>query len=306
MLSPMGGFLRRPALLVIVLVAAVCGAAACGGAASSGSSGKPQVVAAENFWGSIASQLGGDRVQVTSIISHPDTDPHDYEPTPADARLVAGAKLLIVNGAGYDAKLAKLASSNPAPGREVLDVADLLGKKEGDNPHFWYSPDYVDRVTTAITDNLKKVDRADASAFEDQRSRFESAGLQAYHDEIAAIKQKYAGTPVGASESIFAELSPALGLNLITPRSYMQAISEGTELSAADRVTVDDQVSTRQIKVLVFNSQNSTPDVQEVVNRAKAAGVPVTEITETLSPARSTFQDWQTKQLKALDRALGG
>jgi zinc/manganese transport system substrate-binding protein len=302
----MGGLPRWPGLLVVLLVAAPCGAAACGGAGSSGASGKPQVVAAESFWGSIASQVGGDRVQVTSIISNPGTDPHDYDPTPGDARLVAGAKLVIVNGAGYDAKIVKLASSNPAPGRQVLDVAGLLGKKEGDNPHFWYSPDYVDRVTTAIADDLKKVDPAGAPAFEDQRSRFESAGLHAYHDEIAAIKQKYAGAPVGASESIFAYLSPALGLKLITPPSYMQAISEGTEPSVAERATVDEQVSTRQIRVFVFNGQNSTPDVQEVVNRARAAGVPVTEITETLSPARATFQDWQTKQLEALDRALGG
>jgi zinc/manganese transport system substrate-binding protein len=188
----------------------------------------------------------------------------------------------------------------------VLDVAGLLGKKDGDNPHFWYSPDYVDRVTTAVADDLKKVDPADASAFEDQRSRFEGAGLQAYHDEIAAIKQKYAGTPVGASESIFAYLSRALGFNLISPPNYMLAISEGAEPSAADKVTVDEQVSTRQVKVFVFNGQNSTPDVQEVVNRARAAGVPVTEITETLSPAGSSFQDWQTRQLQGLDRALGG
>jgi zinc/manganese transport system substrate-binding protein len=164
----------------------------------------------------------------------------------------------------------------------------------------------VDRVTAAIADDLKKVDPADASAFEDQRSRFESAGLQAYHDQIAAIEQRYAGTPVGASESIFAYLSPALGLDLITPPSYMQAISQGAEPSAADRTTVDEQVSRGQVKLFVFNSQNSTPDVQEVVSRAKAAGVPVTEITETLSPARSSFQDWQTRQLKALHRALGG
>jgi zinc/manganese transport system substrate-binding protein len=296
--------MRWPSLLVMMSLAAACGGPNSGG--SSVSSGKPHVVAAENFWGSIATQVGGDRVQVTSIIRNPATDPHDYDPTPADARLLAGAKLVIVNGAGYDAKLSKLISSSQVPGREVLDVGDLLGKKDGDNPHFWYSPDYVDRVTAAIGDDLKKVDAADASAFDSQRDRFESVELQAYHKEIAAIKQKYSGSPVGASESIFAYQAPALGLNLITPPSYMQAISEGSELSAADKVTMDEQVSGKQIKVFVFNSQNATPDVQDVVNRAKAVGIPVTEITETLSPAGASFQDWQTKQLRALEKALGG
>jgi zinc/manganese transport system substrate-binding protein len=290
-------------------VAALFLAAACGGAvgtAFSGSTSGVQVVAAENFWGSIASQVGGDHVHVTSIITNPDTDPHDYDPTPSDARLVAQARFVIVNGAGYDAWATKLLDSNPSSGREVLNVADLLGKTESDNPHLWYSPDYVNQVIDKITDDLKKVDSADAAAFDSQRDQYESSGLHAYHDVIATIKQKYSGTPVGASESIFAYMAPALGLNLITPYRYLKAISEGTDLSAADKVTVDQQVSGRQIKVFVFNSQNSTPDVQEVVNRARAAGIPVTEITETLIPGKLTFQDWQTNQLKSLLKALGG
>src|SRR4029077_5827460 len=133
-----------------------------------------------------------------------------------------------------------------------------------------------------------------------------STGLKDYHDTIAAIKQKYAGTPVGASESIFAYMSPALGLNLITPPEYMKAISEGTDPSASDKATVDRQVTSRQVKVFVYNSQNSTPDVQSLVDKARAAGIPVVQITETLSPAGATFQDWQTRQLKALLAALGG
>jgi zinc/manganese transport system substrate-binding protein len=294
---------RRPGLLAAVVVAL---AAACGGTGSSGATtSKVQVVAAENFWGSIASQIGGDRVQVTSIISNPDTDPHDYDATPRDARLIAQARFVIVNGAGYDAWASKLLSSNPSSGRQVLDVGDLLGKKEGDNPHFWYSPDFVEQVISKVTDDLKTVDQADASAFDGNRSRYEASGLKDYHDEIAAIKHKYGGTPVGASESIFAYLAPALGLELITPPSYMNAISEGTDLTPADKATVEKQVSTRQVKVFVYNSQNSTPDVKATVDQAKAAGIPVTEITETLAPPRATFQDWQTRQLKALYRALG-
>jgi len=290
------------------VTAALLAAAACGGGGggTAGSTSGVEVVAAENFWGSIAAQLGGERAHVTSVITNPATDPHDYDPTPSDARLIARASLVVVNGAGYDAWATKLLDSSPNAGREVLNVADLLGKKDGDNPHFWYSPAYVDRVAVSITESLKKVDPADASLFDARRDLYESSGLRAYHDAIASIRQGHSGAPVGASESIFAYMSPALGLDLVTPPSYMRAISEGTDLSAADKATVDKQVSAKQIKVFVFNSQNSTPDVQEVVNRARAAGIPVTQITETLSPANLTFQEWQTRQLRSLLQALGG
>jgi zinc/manganese transport system substrate-binding protein len=296
----------RPRWLIVVGLVIVL-APACGlGNAIKTSGGKVEVVAAENFWGSIAAQLGGDKVHVTSIIANPDTDPHAYEATPNDARLIATARYVIVNGAGYDPWAPKLAAANPVSGRIVLDVGNLNGVHEGGNPHLWYSPDAVTRVIDRVTADLKHVDPTEAGYFDQQSSTFMSAGLKDYHDTIAAIKQKYPGTPVGASESIFAYMSPAVGLNLITPAEYMKAISEGSDPSAADKATVDEQVTTRQVKVFVFNSQNSTPDVQSLVNKAKAAGIPVVPITETLSPANVSFQDWQTHQLKLLLQALGG
>ena len=170
----------------------------------------------------------------------------------------------------------------------------------------WYSPDFVARVIDRITADLKQIDPTDASYFDQQSAAYKTQGLKDYHDTIAAIKQKYSGTPVGASESIFAYMSPALGLNLITPAEYMKAISEGTDPSAADKVTVEAQIATKQIKVFVFNSQNSTPDVQSLVSKAQAEHIPVVQITETLTPATATFQDWQTNQLKAVLQALGG
>jgi len=270
------------------------------------SSGKVEVVAAENFWGSIAAQVGGDKVDVTSIIANPATDPHDYDPTASDARLIAGARYFIVNGAGYDPWASKLAAANPVPGRRILDVSVLAGVQDGGNPHMWYSPDIVGKVIDRITADLKQLDAGDSAYFDQQGRNYMTGGLKDYHDSIAAIKKKYAGTPVGASESIFAYMAPALGLELITPPGYLKAISEGTDPSAADKATVDQQVTTGQVKVFVFNSQNSTPDVQSVVNKARAARVPVVQITETLSPAGTTFQDWQTSQLKALLAALGG
>jgi zinc/manganese transport system substrate-binding protein len=257
-----------------------------------------------NAWGSILSQLGGTHVQASSIISNPETDPHDYEPTPADGRIIASSALFVENGVGYDPWAAKALAANPDPQRIVLDVGELVGVPEGGNPHRWYSPSDVEKVADAITADLKKADPADAAYFDSQRQGFENTGLATYHQLINDIKTRYAGTPVGASESIFAPLADALGLNLITPPSFLKAISEGTDPSAADKATIDAQITGKKIKVYVFNSQNSTPDVARQVEEAKKAGIPVSTVTETLSPAGASFQDWQSTQLQALQTAL--
>jgi len=293
---------------IVSMVALAVVLAACGVSTShvDFGTGKIQVVAAENFWGSIASQVGGSHVQVSSIIVNPDTDPHAYEPTPSDARLIAQAQYVIVNGAGYDAWAPKLLDANPASGRTVLTVGDLFGKKEGDNPHMWYSPSYVDQVVDRMGSDLAKIDSADASAITQQAAQYKSTGLKDYHDTVSAIKAKYSGTRVGATESIAAYLADGTGLNLVTPSSYLKAISEGTDPSAGDKAEVQNEIASRSIKVFIFNSQNSTPDIQGLVDKATAQGIPVVKITETLAPATATFQDWQTAQLKDLLHALGG
>ncbi len=292
-------------LLSSVLVACGGGGGPAGPVPCAGSS-KPIVVAAENFWGSIATQIAGDKACVASIIVNPDTDPHAYEAKPNDAKLIAGAKYFIENGAGYDPWAPKLVAANPVSGRVVFDVGDFNGKKEGDNPHMWYSPPLVDKVIDKITADLDTIDAADASFFDQQKTQYKTVALKDYMDTIAAIKQKYAGTPVGASESIFSYLADALGLNLVTPYEYLRAISEGTDPSPADKAEVQREISMKSIKVFVFNSQNSTKDVVALVNQAKAQKIPVSTVTETLTPANLTFQDWQTKQLKGLLTALGG
>nr|WP_243876151.1 zinc ABC transporter substrate-binding protein [Streptomyces sp. 846.5] len=274
-------------------------------ATASGSSGKViQVVAAENFWGSIAGQLGGSRVQVHSIITNPDTDPHSYEPTAADARTVTTAQFTIVNGIGYDAWADKLLSTNPGSGRTELKVGDLVGIKPGGNPHRWYSPDNVHQVIEAITAGYKKIDPADAAYFDQQKTTFETQALAQYNQLISDIKSKYAGTPIGASESIVTPLAEGLGLKMLTPESFLDAMSEGTDPTAADKATIDQQIRTKQIKVYVYNSQNSTPDVVAQVNLAKSEGIPVATVTETLAPAGDTFQQWQVAELQGIEAAL--
>jgi len=299
--------LARPTVLMamgLVMVFVLTGCSSSSPSKGSSDGDKPNVVAAENFWGSIASQLGGDRVTVSSIITNPNADPHDYEPTADDARSIASADFVIENGIGYDPWVQRLLDANPVPGRAVLSVGTLVGVAAGGNPHRWYNPSDVQRVIDAITSEYEKLDAADASYFDQQRSAFETTGLAQYHAVISEIKTKYAGTPVGASESIFAMMAPALGLDLITPPTFLTAISEGTEPTAADKSTIDNQISSHEIQVYVYNSQNATPDIQRQIDEAKAAGIPITTITETLIPADATFQGWQVNQLQALASAL--
>jgi len=290
--------------LFVSLLAAAGGVGLSGVRAAASGGAEVRVVAAENFWGSIASQLGGDRVRVTSVITSPATDPHAYEPTSADARAMAGAQLVIVNGVGYDPWASQLIAANPVGGRVVLTVGDLVGVKAGGNPHRWYSPSDVQGVIAEVVRDYAKLDPKDAGYFKQQQAVFDRQGLVRYKRLIATIKHKYAGVPVGASESIFAPLARALGLRLLTPPSFLRAVSEGTEPTAADKTTIDRQVTKRQIKVWVFNSQNSTPDVQRITDEARKKGIPVTTITETLTPASASFQDWQSRQLEALASAL--
>jgi zinc/manganese transport system substrate-binding protein len=290
-------------LVVSAAVAALVAAGAWSVAARTGG-GTLQVVAAENIWGSIAAQLGRSHVRVTSVITNPATDPHDYEPTAVDARTIAGAQLAIVNGIGYDPWAAKLIAASPAKGRLVLTVGDVVGLKPGGNPHQWYSPTGVEQVISAIVADYSKLDPKDAAYFRQQRTRFETRGLAQYKRLIATIRRRYHGVPVGASESIFTPMAQALGLRLLTPSSFLKAVSEGTEPTAADKTTIDDQVAHRQIEVWVFNGQNSTPDVKRITDAARRRGIPVTTITETLTPASATFQDWQSHQLEALAAAL--
>jgi zinc/manganese transport system substrate-binding protein len=239
-----------------------------------------------------------------SAIANPATDPHSYEPTAADARTFAGAQLVIVNGTGYDPWAPKLIDANPVRGRLVLTVGDVVGIKPGGNPHRWYSPGNVRQVIAAIVRDYAKLDPKDVGYFRQQQVAFETRGLAQYDRLIATIKRRYHGVPVGASESIFAPLAQALGLNLVTPYSFLKAISEGTEPTAGDITTIDSQIAHRQIKVWVFNSQNSTPDVKRITDAAGMKGIPVTTITETLTPPSATFQDWQSRQLEALAAAL--
>lgn len=305
-MSRFGHSRRPPALLVaVVLLAAALLATGCGRTGSSANGdGRLQVVAAENFWGSIAAQLAGEKAHVTSIIVNPASDPHSYEPTAEDARTMAGARIAIVNGLGYDAWAPRLLRANPSSDRVVLDVGKALGLSEGANPHQWYSPSAVDRFVDAIVADYDRLDPTAASYFAQRKQVFLTRDLARYDALRRQIRARYAGTPVGYSESIFQPLGEDLHLKLSTPYSFAKAIAEGGDVTAADKRTVDDQARKRLIKIWVFNSQNVTPDVQRVNEIARERGIPIATVTETLSPAGESFEQWQSFELEGLARAL--
>ena len=284
-------------------VAVALAAGACGPSTVGTTSGLINVVAGENFWGSIAAQLGGSKVSVHSVVTDPNADPHEYESSTVDAQAFADADLVILNGAGYDDWGQKLLDANASNHRQVLNIAQLLGRRPGDNPHFWYNPDYVMTVADKITAQYKAIDPGSASFFDQQRSAL-ATSLKPYTDRIAEIKSKYSGTPIGSTESIFVYMAAALGLNLISPPEFMNAVAEGTDPPASAVATFHDQVAGKQIKVLVYNLQTSSALTTSLKQLAQQQGIPSVGVTETLQPVGAAFQDWQSAQLTALEAAL--
>jgi zinc/manganese transport system substrate-binding protein len=291
-------------IALLVLMMSACGSAASSSSTGSQPSGRHlNLVAGENFWGSIATQLGGSQVSVKSVVSDPNADPHDYQSDTSTARAFATADYVILNGAGYDAWADKLLSANPNSKRKVFTVADLLGKKAGDNPHFWYSPDYVMKVADRISSDLKSIDSADIDYYTTQRTTLTTA-LGPYMSRIAAIKSKFAGQKIAATESIFDYMAGALGLVLISPPEFMKAVAEGNDPPADSVAAFQQAITTKEATVLVYNVQTSTDVTNTIKQMAVQQGIPVVAVSETLQPPDATFQEWQLGQLNTLYNAL--
>jgi zinc/manganese transport system substrate-binding protein len=209
-----------------------------------------------------------------------------------------------VNGIGYDRWASQLIAANPVSGRVVVDAGKALGLSDGTNPHQWYSPNSVRRMVRSIGAAYRQADPKDASYFTARERAFESHGLAHYDALLAAIRARYAGTPVGYSESIFQPLGESLGLKLLTPYGFAKAVAEGTEVSEADRSEAERQITDHRIAIWVYNSQNVTPEVDQLTTLARSSGIPVVTVTETLAPEGATFQAWQSRQLEHLASAL--
>ena len=292
------------ALPAVAIGLAVAILTACGGGATPvGVSRQLKVVAGENFWGSIATQLLGSHGRVQSVITDANTNPHAYSSGSADARAFAEADIVILNGAGYDDWGRRLLETNPSTSRKVLLVSGVVGARTGANPHFWYNPAMVGRVADALTRLYIVQDPPDSNDFSSLRRAFDQA-TQPYLAKVTEIKQKYGGAPVGSTESVFLYMAQALGLSLVTAPGFMQAVAEGSDPPAGLVAEFQDQISQKKIKLLVYNSQTPLPATTGIKAQAASVGVPVVIITETIPPGPRTFQDWQLGQLRQVEDSL--
>jgi zinc/manganese transport system substrate-binding protein len=288
------------AAFVAVLVAG------CGSTSSKGNAGVVNVVAAENFWGDIARQLGGSRVSVTSIVTDPTADPHQYESDARDAAAVADARIVIENGLGYDDFIAKLLAATSNGHRVVLSVAGVLhATGDGANPHLWYDVPRIPEVARAIEESLATADPAGKTSFEANLGTFDTS-LAPLDRLIAEIRAKYPHAPVAYTERVPGYLLDAAGLTIATPPGFAQAIEDGNEPNARDAQAMNDLVTGHRIRVLLYNAQATSAVTQHVEDLARAAGIAIVPVTETQPRNEPSYQAWQQHQLAALLQALGG
>ena len=261
------------------------------------------VVAAENFYGDLATQIGGPNVVVTSILSNPDDDPHLFEASPDTAKALTDAKVVIVNGVDYDPWMEKLLSAHKAPSRKEIIVGRLVGHKPGDNPHLWYDPAYMKAAAKALVADLTAVDPAHKADYEQGQAKFLDS-LKPLDDKIAAMHKSYAGQPVTASEPVFGYQAALIGLKVHNEK-YALAIMNNAEPTPSEVAAFENDLKGKKVKAMLYNAQASEPAVGKLVQLAKDNGIAVVGVSET-EPPNSTYQDWMMGQLNALDKALAG
>ncbi|MGF6775656.1 metal ABC transporter solute-binding protein [Paraburkholderia sp. GAS334] len=262
---------------------------------------KIPVVAAENFYGDVVHQLGGDYVSVTSILSNPDQDPHLFEASPKTARALQNASLVVYNGADYDPWMAKLLAASKNGKRTTIVAADLTGRKSGDNPHLWYAPSTMPAVARAVSAALIAADPSHKSAYDANLATFLDS-LKPLDTKVAALHASYAHAPVTATEPVFGYMSDAIGLDMRNQRFQLAAMND-TEASASDIAAFERDLREKRVRVLIYNSQATEALTKRMLKLAQQSNVPTVSVTET-QPAGKTFQQWMLSQLDDLGAAL--
>lgn len=260
-----------------------------------------KVVAAENFYGDVASQIGGANVAVTSILTNPDEDPHLFEASTETARALADAKVTISNGVDYDPWMGKLLKANASPGRKEILVGQLVGRKTGDNPHLWYDPASMRAAAKAIAMDLDAVDPGHKADYDKGEAAF-VASLKPLDAKIVEMKKKFAGQPVTMSEPVFGYQANLIGLKVHNEK-FALAIMNNAEPTASEVAGFENDLKNHLVKAMLFNAQASEPAVQRLVDLAKGNSIPVVGVSET-EPPGMTYQAWMLSQLDALDKAL--
>ena len=265
--------------------------------------GRVRIVAAENMYGDIAGQISGGLARVTSILKNPNEDPHMFSASPSVARELAAADIVIVNGADYDPWMGPLLAASAAPGRVVMDVAVLLGRKPGDNPHLWYDPAAAPALTARLVDTLEARDAANAGVYQRNGAGL-LAALAPVYARVAAMREKYAGTPVTATEPVFGLMARALGL-VMRNQGFQLAVMNGTEPAPSDVGAFEDDLKLRRVRALFYNAQVTDDLTASLLALARRSGVPVVGVSET-EPAGMDYQQWLSSGLDGVDKALGG
>jgi zinc/manganese transport system substrate-binding protein len=287
-------------------------------AGTSGSAGVPNgsvihVVAGENFWGSLVSQLGGNRTAVLSIVTDPNTDPHEYEANASDAQAIANAQFVIVNGVGYDDWAPQLIAASNSPNQVVLNVGNLngvivTGGIVTGNAHMWYNPVYVNHTVAAMYSILVSIQPSSRSYFQTNYAAL-NVSLGQLYSRANSIRSAFAGTPVASTESIFVYLANYTGLDLVSPPEFMEAIAEGNDPPTQSVVTFQCQLQTGKVAVLVYNQQTVSPITSNMKTVAAESNTTIVGITETIQPptvggVNTTFQEWMGSEYLQLYNAL--
>ncbi len=263
--------------------------------------GAINIVAAENFYGDVAQQIGGPDVKVTSILTNPDQDPHLFEASPSVARDISAARIVIYSGIDYDPWMTKLLDAARSGHRRVIVVAPLDARKAGDNPHVWYDTQTVLAYAAVLTEVLAADDAAGAAGFRQRLAQFQ-ASIEPIQAKIATLRNRLAGTPVTATEPIFGYMFDALGM-VSRNQSFQLAVMNNTEPSASDVAAFENDLKTHRVKLLIYNSQATDPMAERMQKIARESGVPVLGATETEPPGK-TYQAWMMGEVDAVDQAL--
>lgn len=279
-------------------------ALALAGVSAAARAGEPlRIVAAENFYGDLAHQIGGAHVAVTSILSNPDDDPHLFETSASTARALSGAEIVIYNGAGYDPWMDKLLSASPAPDRVAIVAADLIGAKSGDNPHVWYAPETLPAIASKLAAELEKRDPAHAADYRANLARFDAA-FDEILKKVAAVKAEFAGTPVTATEPVFGYMAQAMGFDMLN-EEFQLATMNDTEPGPRQVADFEGSLKSGRVRILFYNSQVADDTTARLLALAKASHVTVIGVTET-EPGGKTIETWFGEQVAEVQQALAG
>jgi zinc/manganese transport system substrate-binding protein len=298
---------RTAALSLAMAAATALLATACSSATAAGNTGGKdsiQAIGAENEYANVIQQIGGKYVQVTAIMSNPNTDPHTFEASPAVAREISNASLIVQNGVGYDTWASDIEKAVPASSRKIVDVQQLLGLPDSTpNPHLWYNPTTMPKVATAIADDLAAIQPAHASYFKANAAKF-TQSLIAWTQAIAAFKAAHPGTPVATTEPVADYMLQAAGADNMTPWAFQADIMNGTDPSPQNVAAEKALFTQHKVKVFLYNQQVTDTLTDSFIDLAHANGVPVVGVYETMPTPGYDYQTWMTAEVNALDKAV--